>query len=193
MNAIKELINERELFQEISDNPEVSQMKLSKKLNVSVGLVNLFIKRLTKKGYVKVKRINGKCLAYLLTPDGIKEKARLTKEYLEASINHYQRARSILKEEFKKLLEKKIKMISIYASQEWAEISYLTAKEIGIEINSFIISGFGNQKIFEIPTRDYNEEIFKTISHPVIGLGKEIIKSDSRICYIFESDFDGIN
>ena len=193
MSAIKELVSERELFQEISDNPEVSQMKLSKKLNVSVGLVNLFIKRLTKKGFVKVKRINGKCLAYLLTPAGIKEKTRLTKEYLEASIGHYQRARTILKEEFQKLIKKNIIKISVYSTPEWAEISYLTAKETGIEIVSFIISGFENKIIFDIPVYDYNEGILNKIKHPVIGLGKEIKKNNSKICFIFESDFEGIN
>ncbi|MBP7652401.1 winged helix-turn-helix transcriptional regulator [Candidatus Dependentiae bacterium] len=193
MNVIKEIVNERELFQEIENNPELSQLKLSKKLNVSVGLVNLFIKRLTKKGFVKVKRINGKCLAYLLTPDGIKEKARLTKEYLEASISHYHRARIILKEEFRKLLNRKILKIAVYSSPEWAEISYLTANELGMEIKIFIVDDYENDSIFDIPVYSYNEETIKKIKYPVIGLGHMARKNNDKIKYIFETDFEGIN
>ena len=177
------------ILEELEANPNLSQSRLSKRIGMSVGLVNLFIKRLSKKGYLKLKRINGKKLAYLVTPTGLKQKAQLTKEYLESSVIHYIKARKILKEKFNLFKEKNIDSIYIYATREWAEIAYLTAKDIGIDIKGFIVDN--DKKSFLDCANLKIDQVQK--DKVVVGLGKVKRISHPNFYYILETDFEGIN
>jgi len=68
-------------------NGEMTQRDIAKKTGMSLGSVNLLIKRLIKKGLIKVERINKKNLKYILTPEGALEKARATYKYILDSFN----------------------------------------------------------------------------------------------------------
>ena len=59
------------LMGEIERDSSPSQRELSRRLNLSLGLVNSFIKRLVKKGYFKVKTLPRKRVKYFLTPEGL--------------------------------------------------------------------------------------------------------------------------
>lgn len=87
--------NDRELtlLEHIERNPDVTQASLAVQLGVAVGTVNWHIKRLVAKGYVKVKRAERKKLRYIITPEGIALRARLTVDYIERSFNLYRRTR----------------------------------------------------------------------------------------------------
>lgn len=87
--------NDRELtlLEHIERNPDVTQASLATQLGVAVGTVNWHIKRLVAKGYVKVKRAERKKLRYIITPEGIALRARLTVDYIERSFNLYRRTR----------------------------------------------------------------------------------------------------
>ncbi|MBW2133565.1 MAG: winged helix-turn-helix transcriptional regulator [Deltaproteobacteria bacterium] len=67
------------LLEEIEHNHAPSQRDLAKKLNISLGLVNAFVKRLAHKGYFKISTIPKNRVMYILTPKGMAEKTRLTK------------------------------------------------------------------------------------------------------------------
>lgn len=79
-------MNEYKVIKEIESNPSHTQRSLAKKLNVSLGKINFIISGLVEKGIVKAKKIKnhpGKIRwQYILTPKGIKEKIKITKEYL---------------------------------------------------------------------------------------------------------------
>ena len=62
---------------------------MANQLDVAVGTVNWHIKRLINKGYVKVKRAQRRKLRYIITPEGITFRARLTIEYVERSLSLY--------------------------------------------------------------------------------------------------------
>jgi EPS-associated MarR family transcriptional regulator len=68
-------------------NPQLSQRDLAKALGISLGVVNYCLKGLVEKGQVKVSnfRASGNKLryAYVLTPRGVLERARLTKNFLQ--------------------------------------------------------------------------------------------------------------
>ena len=66
------------ILENIEKNPEITQADLAAQLGVAVGSVNWYLKRLVKKGYVKVTRMERRRLRYLITPQGIAEKTRLT-------------------------------------------------------------------------------------------------------------------
>jgi EPS-associated MarR family transcriptional regulator len=78
----------------IEDNPEVTQRELAKNLGVSLGKINYCIKALIDRGWIKAnnfKNSNNKAAyAYLLTPRGIEEKARITVRFLRQRVQEYE-------------------------------------------------------------------------------------------------------
>lgn len=73
--------NEFLLIQEISRNPEATQRHLSETLGVSLGTTNLLIRRLARKGLLKVQQLDWKRTRYLLTIEGAIEKSRKAYHY----------------------------------------------------------------------------------------------------------------
>ncbi len=81
------------LLEQIEKDPDISQASMAQQLGVAVGTVNWHLKRLVSKGYVKVKRAQRKKLRYIITPEGIALRARLTVEYVERSLYLYRDTR----------------------------------------------------------------------------------------------------
>jgi len=67
----KQNIHMLRLMGEIEQDGSSSQRELSRRLNLSLGLVNTFIKRLVSKGYFKVKTMPKNRVKYFLTPEGL--------------------------------------------------------------------------------------------------------------------------
>lgn len=77
---------EYKVLKEIKNNPGHTQRSLAEKLGVSLGKVNYVLGGLIEQGIVRVKRLKNKPNSirweYLLTPEGIREKVRITRDYL---------------------------------------------------------------------------------------------------------------
>ena len=88
-----------ELLRKLESKPEYTQRELSQEMGVSLGKVNYCIRKLTEKGLIKITNFkqnpNKVGYAYLLTPQGIEEKSRLTFSFLKRKIVEYE----ILKKE----------------------------------------------------------------------------------------------
>lgn len=97
MENPEENVRELTLLEQIERDPDVTQASLATKLGVAVGTVNWHIKRLVSKGYVKVKRAERKKLRYIITPEGIALRARLTMNYIDHSFRLYRRTRQRVK------------------------------------------------------------------------------------------------
>jgi len=78
-----------ELLRLIEKDPDVSQANLASELGVAIGTINWYLKRLVAKGYVKVKRAQRKKLKYIITPEGIALRTRLTMDYIRNSFTLY--------------------------------------------------------------------------------------------------------
>ena len=63
------------LLEAIDSSEPPTQRELARDLNISLGLVNAFVKRLAKKGYFKITTIPKKRAKYLLTPKGAMAKS----------------------------------------------------------------------------------------------------------------------
>ena len=78
----------------LEENPELSQRQLAKKIGVSLGGINYCLKALVVKGQIKMNNFtnnNNKAVyLYLLTPQGISEKAKLTSGFLKRKLNQYE-------------------------------------------------------------------------------------------------------
>ncbi len=122
------------LLEEIEENHVQSQRELAKKLNISLGLVNSFIKRLAHKGFFKITTIPKNRVKYILTPEGAVEKTRLTYKYIQHSYRFYKDARHKLRKLFQKLEAEGVGLIVFYGASDLAEIAYISLQETSIEM-----------------------------------------------------------
>jgi len=76
---------EYEILSHLEKNKDISQRQIASRTGLSVGTVNLLLKKMVHKGLVKLERINGRTLRYILTPVGIAEKTQLAYQYLKTS------------------------------------------------------------------------------------------------------------
>lgn len=115
-----------------------SQRELSKRLNISVGLVNTFLKRLVGKGYFKVKTLPRNRLKYFLTPEGLARKSRLTADYLRYSINFYGDVKQLLLSKFEEMERKFMRRVLFFGEGEVAELAYLYLQLTPLELVGLI-------------------------------------------------------
>jgi DNA-binding MarR family transcriptional regulator len=125
---------ELHLLEHIEADPDVNQTTLADKLGVAVGTVNWLLKRMVSKGYVKVKRAERKKLRYIITPEGLAFRARLTVDYIEQSFNLYRRTRDRANEQIKKLREAGYTRVRLSGTGDIADVCRLTCMEMGITI-----------------------------------------------------------
>ncbi len=126
------------LLEEIEKDEITSQRALSQKLNISLGLVNSFIKRLAHKGYFKITTIPKNRVKYIITPKGVAEKARLTYQYIQFSYKFYKGTRKRLNSLFQELVSQGVSRVVFYGSGDLAEIAYLSFSEVPIELVAII-------------------------------------------------------
>jgi len=91
----------------LQDKPDATQRELADELGVSHGKMNYCLKALIDKGLVKLGNFQSSQrkfkYAYLLTPAGITEKAKLTGQFLQRKVAEYDRLKAeieVLRQEF---------------------------------------------------------------------------------------------
>lgn len=122
------------LLEQIERDPDVTQASLAALLGVAVGTVNWHIKRLIGKGYIKVKRAQRRKLRYIITPDGLAFRARLTVNYIETSMNLYRRTRRRVRELLVEVKEADYHRVQITGEGDIADICRLTCLEQAIDV-----------------------------------------------------------
>lgn len=80
--------NEFNILNNIDKNKNATQREIAKSTGMSLGNVNILIKRLIRKGLLKMEKLNPKTIRYILTPEGLKEKADLTYKYFVISYKY---------------------------------------------------------------------------------------------------------
>lgn len=124
------------LLEEIERDPDTTQANLATRLGVAVGTVNWHIKRLIAKGYVKVKRAERRKLKYIITPEGIALRARLTVAYVENSMALYRRTRRQARSALRRARELGHETVVIDGEGDIADVCRLTGIEQGFHVVS---------------------------------------------------------
>jgi len=167
MKTITE-INEKELavIREISNNNLPDQRTISKNTGISLGLTNLIIKRLIKKGYIKILQLNKRKIQYILTPKGFTEKAKKSYNYTIKTINLLKLMKEKIKELIIQLYNEGNREFVIIGNNELASIIELSFKEINLSDLKYNKSYNKNNLIKKnskniIFLTDTNSKIFK--------------------------------
>ena len=143
------------LLEAVEQDSRVTQRSLAQQLGIALGLTNIYLKRLVRKGYIKCVNVQSNRISYLITPRGIAEKARLTYEFLDYSLHLYgevrQHLRSVLQE-----CAAAGRRVAIFGRGEAAELAYLSLKECGLEPVA-IFDVEGGPEFLGMPVRAVSE------------------------------------
>jgi DNA-binding MarR family transcriptional regulator len=134
MERSKQDLRDLGLLEEIERDPDTTQATLAGRLGVAVGTVNWHLKRLIAKGYVKVRRAERRKLRYIITPEGLALRTRLTVAYIENSMVLYRQARAESRRALKKAREHGFEAVRIEGKGDIADICRLTCLEQGVPV-----------------------------------------------------------
>jgi len=116
---------------EILDEKVQSQRSIAHASGFSLGMTNLLLRRLIKKGYIKIISLNGRTLRYILTPQGFAEKLRRSYDFVVASIRHLDN----LKQRIQRIIlerDMESKRVIIAGRNELAGLALEALRDVGI-------------------------------------------------------------
>jgi len=120
------------LLEAVEADSRITQRSLASRLGIALGLTNIYLKRLVRKGYIKCVNVRSNRISYLITPRGIAEKVRLTYEFMDYSLHLYGEVRQHLRAVLQECAAAH-RRVAIYGRGEAAELAYLSLKEFGME------------------------------------------------------------
>jgi DNA-binding MarR family transcriptional regulator len=122
------------LLEHLEQNPDATQATLATQLGVAVGTINWHLKRLIDKGYLKARRVERRKLRYVITPEGLALRARLTLDYIQNSFKLYRLVRERSLHALCEVSDAGYAQIYLDGEGDVADICRLTCIEKGITI-----------------------------------------------------------
>ena len=145
MENSKDLTVLSNVHQTLLSSPNASQRDISKALNMSLGMTNSILKRFVDKGWMCMHKISARNIKYVLTPEGLKEVAKRSYNYIKRTIKNVYDFKELILDFVGKqkslgikniilLGEDDIAFIIEYACQK-NEISFCNIKDINNEFD----------------------------------------------------------
>jgi DNA-binding MarR family transcriptional regulator len=131
------------ILTELAEAGGHSQRTLASGAGIALGLANLLLRRLVRRGWVRVVQIRPNRVKYLLTPAGIAEKARMSRLFLQESLKFYASARERVGASLAQVSatwpsaggnQAVAKPIVFFGSGEMAEIAYVCLQETDLTL-----------------------------------------------------------
>jgi DNA-binding MarR family transcriptional regulator len=123
---------------ELKENPSLSQRSLAHKLNISLGLTNSILQNLIHRGLIKVQKLTGRKILYLITPKGMVQATNFIYDRVRETQHYYQYAKDLLTAHFTNLYDKGVKSAAIYGTGQLAEITYLSLLDSPLKLDSIL-------------------------------------------------------
>jgi DNA-binding MarR family transcriptional regulator len=117
------------ILEHIEIDPDATQATLASQLGVAVGTINWHLKRLVAKGYVKVRRVERRKLRYIITPEGMALRARLTLDFIQNSFKLYRLVRERVVQALEQLKADGYECVQLWGDGDVADICRLTCIE----------------------------------------------------------------
>lgn len=107
-----------------------NQRDLSRHMNLSLGMINMLIRRLISKGYIRIEQLNKRKVQYILTPKGFSEKMRKSVNYTLKTISSIglirNRVKTILVEQY----DNGVRMFHYYGNPDISVLVEMVFNEV---------------------------------------------------------------
>jgi DNA-binding MarR family transcriptional regulator len=127
-------IRELNLLQELEKNPIVSQRDLSHKFGIALGVTNACLRRMARRGWIRIMNLDHRRIGYYLTPKGLAEKTKLTLRLVSWTVQHYSTLKDIIGERLLEMQNKGVERIVFYGVSDEMEIAYVTLQGSSLKL-----------------------------------------------------------
>ena len=131
---------------ELKQNPSTNQRSLAHKLNISLGLTNAIMQNLIHRGWIKAKKLTGRKLIYLVTPQGMSRVTHLVYARFRETQSYYQYTKNILTAHLTKIYNQGEREVVIYGTNQLAEITYLSILDSPLKLHSILSDDHSKKK-----------------------------------------------
>ena len=98
---------EIQILENIKNNDsKIKQRDLAEIIGLSLGMTNSILKRLVKKGWLTIRKINNRNIRYAVTPQGLEEIARRSYRYFKRTIRNVVYYKELIADLVKDIKEK---------------------------------------------------------------------------------------
>jgi DNA-binding MarR family transcriptional regulator len=122
------------LLEELEKNPIVSQRELSHKFGIALGVTNACLKRMARKGLIRIRDLNHRRIGYYLTAKGFTEKAKLTLHLISYIVHHYSELKKIIVERLLEMQSHGLQRIVFYGVSDEMEVAYITLQGVNLKL-----------------------------------------------------------
>jgi DNA-binding Lrp family transcriptional regulator len=129
-----EEIRDLRLLEELERNPITSQRELSHKFNIALGVTNACLKRMTRKGLIRIRGLSHRRIGYYLAPRGFAEKAKLTLHLISYTVQHYSELKKIISERLLEMQRNGMQRIVFYGVGDEMEVAYITLQGVNLKL-----------------------------------------------------------
>lgn len=133
-----ERMRDLQFLEEIEQNPRISQRELSNKFGIALGVTNACIKRMARRGLIRLKGFPPRRIAYYLTPKGFAEKSKLMLRFVSYNVHHYVEMKKLISKKLLEMEEHGVKRIAFFGISDEMEIAYITLQGLNLELTAII-------------------------------------------------------
>ena len=136
--ANQEEITQYNILQSIENGEQISQRQLSSQLGINVASINFALKKLTKRGFVKMLGVNPRRMQYILTPKGIAEKTQIAYKFFDRNFHFYKAVRKDVEEKIGSIPFNDKKRVALYGVTDLMELAYLVIQDKELELVAIV-------------------------------------------------------
>ena len=125
-------------LEELEKNPIVSQRELSHKFGIALGVTNACLRRMARKGLIRIRGLNRRKIGYHLTPKGFAEKAKLTLHLISHIIQHYSDLKKIISQRLLEMQGNGVQRIVFYGVSDEMEVAYITLQGVNLKLAGIV-------------------------------------------------------
>ena len=136
--ANQEEITQYNILQSIENGDQISQRQLSSQLGINVASINFALKKLTKRGLVKMLGANPRRMRYILTPKGIAEKTQIAYKFFDRNFHFYKVVRKDVEDKIGSIPFNDKKRVALYGVTDLMELAYLVIQDKELELVAIV-------------------------------------------------------
>jgi DNA-binding MarR family transcriptional regulator len=129
-----ESMRDLQLLEEIERNPRISQRELSHKFGIALGVTNACIKRMARRGLIRLKGIPPRRIAYYITPKGFAEKGNLALRFFSYNIRLYAEMKKQISKKLIEMEQSGVKRVAFYGLGDEMEVAYITLQGLDMKL-----------------------------------------------------------
>lgn len=133
-----ESMRDLQFLEELEKTPHLSQRELANKFGIALGVTNACLKRMVRRGWIRLTKVPPRRIGYYLTPKGFAEKAKLTMTFLSYNIHHYSNLKAMITEKLLEMSSQGVKRVIFWGVSDEMEITYVTLQGTDMELVAIV-------------------------------------------------------